>query len=87
MATKRITVSIDEGLYNLARLSTKNASQYVAQLITADITMKQVEPLYDRVSNRLLVDSEWIELLRGKLSSSRAVPTVVDDVSYEPMYD
>lgn len=72
MAVKRITVSIDEGTYRLARLDKRNASKYVAELIRRDMSMEHIEPLYNRFIARLLEDDETLSVLRGKLAETKS---------------
>ena len=58
MSTKRITVTIDDNIYNLLK-SKPNISRFVQQAITEMIAEQKVDKIADRVKREVIKDDDF----------------------------
>ena len=56
MTKHRVTVTLNDGLYKLAKVGHANMSLYIEQLIKTDVFKEQEHSLYDSIVQRLIDD-------------------------------
>jgi hypothetical protein len=67
---KRVTITVDESLFNIAGLDKRNVSGYFNELLKDAIHQQNKETIYAQVKRRLLEDVDFSDYIFNKVQEA-----------------